>query len=316
MNAVSDERIDAVRRFNRMYTKIVGVLNESMLSTPYSLTEGRVLFELAHRASIEVPELRTTLDLDPGYLSRLLARFEADGLVVRERSTADARRQVIQLTPAGKDVFRMLDERANEQVRGLLSGLTEEDRVRLVGAMELIRTRLTEPGARDTVMLRPARPGDFGWVVQRHGALYHREYGWDRRFEALTARVVADFIENYDPDREAAWIAELRGEPVGSVFCVRKDETTAKLRLLLVEPGARGHGVGSRLVDECVAFARAAGYRAIELWTVDILVAARQIYQRAGFTLVHEQRGTTFSDELVGQTWRLELYLRGTRPIR
>lgn len=304
---VPAERIEAVRRFNRAYTKIVGVLDERMLSTPYSLTEARVLFELAHRASTEVPELRTSLDLDAGYLSRMLARFEADGLVVRERSTEDARRQVIQLTPAGKDVFRMLDERSSEHVRELLAGLPEEDQARLVSAMELIRTRLTEPSARDTVVVRPARPGDFGWVVQRHGALYHQEYGWDRKFEALTARVVADFIDNFDPDREAAWIAELRGEPVGSVFCVRKDETTAKLRLLLVEPGARGYGVGSRLVDECLSFARVGGYRAIELWTVDILMAARRIYQRAGFTLVAEERGTTFSDELFGQTWRLEL---------
>jgi DNA-binding MarR family transcriptional regulator/GNAT superfamily N-acetyltransferase len=309
----SNERIEAVRQFNRMYTKIIGVLDEGVLRTPYSLTEARVLVELAHQTSSEVSQLRKLLGLDAGYLSRLLAKFEADGLVARERSERDARRQLITLTPAGKDVFGMLDERSREQVRQLLGQLPEDGQSRLVNAMEMIQTQLGGGEPADRVVLRPARSGDFGWVVQRHGALYAQEYGWGPAFEALTARIVADYIDYHQPDREAAWIAQVHGEPVGSVFCVREDDTTAKLRLLLVEPAARGHGVGSALVAECISFAKAAGYRAIQLWTVDVLAAARRIYQRAGFTLVHQERGPSgFGDQLIGQTWRLELRSCGT----
>jgi DNA-binding MarR family transcriptional regulator/GNAT superfamily N-acetyltransferase len=300
-------RIDAVREFNRMYTKVIGVLDEGLLSSPYSLTEVRVLFELAHRGSTEVAVLRRALGLDAGYLSRLLAKFDSAGLITRDRSTRDGRQQVAELTAEGKEVFAGLDERSSEQVRGLLGGLTEDNQRRVVQAMDVIRVQLGERPRPETVVLRPPRPGDLGWVVHRHGALYAAEYGWSSEFEALTAQVIADFLRHNDPSREAAWIAEVRGEPAGSVLCVRKDEHTAKLRLLLVEPSARGHGVGARLVRECVAFARAAGYRALELWTVDVLVSARRIYQHEGFQLVEQTSEHLFGHDLTGQTWRLDL---------
>jgi DNA-binding MarR family transcriptional regulator/GNAT superfamily N-acetyltransferase len=306
-DGVPAARVNAVREFNRMYTRVIGVLDEHMLSTPYSLTEARVLYELAHRDSLAVATLRRTLGLDAGYLSRLLAKFETDGLVTRERSDADGRQQVARLTEPGRDVFQMLDGRSGEQVRQLLAGITDGNQRRLVAAMDVIRTQLGEAPRPETVVLRPARAGDYGWVVHRHGALYAKEYGWDHSFEASAARIIADHLDNHDPDREAAWIAELHGEPAGSIFCVRKDGTTAKLRLLLVEPSARGHGVGSRLVRECVEFARATGYRAMELWTVDVLVAARRIYQSEGFRLVAEEKAHLFGHDLTGQTWRLDL---------
>jgi DNA-binding MarR family transcriptional regulator/GNAT superfamily N-acetyltransferase len=318
--AIPAERIAAVRAFNRMYTKVIGLLDERMLSTPYSLTEVRVMFELAHRDAMPVTQLRRTLSLDPGYLSRLLARFESDGLVSRERSTDDARAQVVALTVAGKDVFTKLDDLSSGQVARLLAGLTDDNQRRLVRAMELIRSQLGDQPRPDTtaealfpaggeiaLVLRPPRVGDYGWIIHRHGALYAQEQGWDASFESLTARVVADYLDDHDPAREAGWIADLHGEPAGCVFCVRKDAHTAKLRLLLVEPSARGHGVGASLVKECVNFARGAGYRALELWTVDILVAARRIYQHQGFQLVAEEKGEHFGHRLVGQTWRLEL---------
>lgn len=304
---VPAERIAAVREFNRMYTKVVGVLDEHMLRSPYSLTEVRVLFELSQQESLAVATLRRTLDLDPGYLSRLLARFEADGLIERERSAEDGRQQVARLSPAGKDVFQKLDELSSEDVRNLLEGLTDDGQRRLVDAMGVIKDQLGGTPRPHTVVLRPPRAGDLGWVVHRHGALYGQEYGWDSGFEALTAKVVADYLENYDPKREAAWIAELNGEPAGCVFCVRKNDQTARLRLLLVEPAARGTGVGRRLVEECVRFARGAGYRTMELWTVNVLHAARTIYQLAGFELTSEEPQRLFGHDLVGQTWRLTL---------
>jgi DNA-binding MarR family transcriptional regulator/GNAT superfamily N-acetyltransferase len=304
---VPPERIDAVRRFNRLYTRVVGVLDEKMLDTPYSLTEIRVLFELSQRPAMAVTALRGTLGLDPGYLSRLLARFEADGLVSRERSAEDGRQQVAALTAAGKEVFRSLESKSSDQVRQLLAGFTEESQRRLVQAMDVIRTQLGERPRPDTVTLRPPRSGDYGWVIQRHGALYRQEYDFDTTFEGLTAGVIADYLASHDPAREAAWIAELHGEPVGSILCVRKDDRTAKLRLLLVEPSARGFGVGSTLVKECVRFARAAGYRDLELWTVDLLHAARRIYQHEGFRLVEEDKRRLWGRDVTGQTWRLPL---------
>jgi DNA-binding MarR family transcriptional regulator/GNAT superfamily N-acetyltransferase len=304
---VPAERIAAVREFNRMYTKVIGVLDERMLSTPYSLTEVRVLFELAQRDTAPVTVLRQTLGLDAGYLSRLLARFESDGLVARERSANDGRAQVVSLTTTGKDVFGKLDNLSSEHVGQLLGGLSEQNQRSLVQAMDTIRVRLGDRPRPDTVVLRPPRVGDFGWVIHRHGAVYAQEYGFDASFEALTARVVADYLEDHDPRREAGWIADLHGEPAGCVFCVRKDDHTAQLRLLLVEPSARGHGIGSRLVKECVHFARGAGYGAMELWTVDVLIAARRIYQHEGFQLVSDEQGQHFGLELSGQTWRLEL---------
>lgn len=301
-------RITAVRTFNRSYTKFLGALNEGLLHSPYSLTEARILFELAQRDSTEVAELRRELDLDAGYLSRVLARFEDNNLVRRERSATDGRRQVVRLTEHGRGTFRTLDARSTEQVRRLLSGLDETGQRSLVDAMDVIKQQVERASSNaGEVVLRPPGPGDYGWVVHRNGLWYAREYGWDHGYEGLVARIIADYLEDHDPRREAGWIAELRGEPVGSVFCVREDDVTAKLRLLLVEPSARGAGVGTRLVDECVSFARKVGYRAMQLWTVDKLAAARRIYQRAGFTLVAEERKALFGDEVVGQTWRLEL---------
>ena len=246
------------------------------------------------------------LDIDAGYLSRILARFEADGLVTRRRSDTDARRRVITLTSAGQHAFRGLDQRSAEQISALLDQLTEADQQRLTAAMATIG-EITRPRDRPAAfVLRAPRPGDLGWVVQRNGALYAQEYGWDASYEALVARIVADYAGRADP-REAGWIAEVDGAPVGCVFCMRKDDATAQLRLLLVEPGARGLGIGDRLVAECLAFARRAGYPEIVLWTNDILTAARRIYQRFGFELVDSEPHHSFGHDLVGQNWRLSL---------
>jgi DNA-binding MarR family transcriptional regulator/GNAT superfamily N-acetyltransferase len=301
------ERISAVRAFNRSYTKFLGVLNGHLLSTPYSLTEARVLFELGQRDETEVTELRRVIGLDAGYLSRLLGRFEESGLVRRERSSSDARRQMVRLTAKGRDTFRVLDTKSVAQIRTLLGDLSEDEQRRLVDAMDMIRRRLARADARPEVTLRPPVAGDYGWVIERNGALYAQEHGWDSAYEGLVARIVAGYLDAHDPEREAAWVAELHGERVGAIFCVRKDDEPAKLRLLHVEPGARGAGVGTVLVDECVRFARAAGYRAIELWTVSVLTPARRIYQRAGFELAEEAPADLFGHRLTGQTWRLEL---------
>ena len=300
------ERIDAVRAFNRFYTNLIGVVSEGLLETPYSLTEARVIFELAQRELSEVAVLRRSLDLDAGYLSRILSRFAADGLIRRERSVDDARRQVTGLTDRGRAVFRDLDARSGEQIGQILSGLPEEEQRRLVGAMEAIEGILGEDRRPAMYVLRPFGPGDFGWVVQRHGALYAAEYGWDITFEALVARIVADFAEAGE-ERGDAWIAEVDGEPAGCVFCVPKSERVAQLRLLLVEPSARGIGIGGRLVEECVRFARRCGYDELVLWTNDVLAEARRIYERAGFELVKEGPHHSFGHDLVEQTWRRKL---------
>lgn len=302
-----DGRVAAVRAFNRMYTEVIGVLGDGLLDTPYSLTEARVLFELAQRGSTDATQLRRVLDLDPGYLSRILARFEGDGLIIRQRAAQDARRQTIGLTDSGRAAFADLDERSAQQVRELLDRLTDEDQRHLVGAMATIRELLEGSPRPDAYVLRPLRPGDPGWVVHRHGIIYAEEYGWDERFEALVARIVADFIDSRDPERESAWIAEVDGQPVGCVFCVRNDDHTAQLRLLLVEPGARNLGIGSRLVEEVVRFARGSGYRELTLWTNDVLDAARRIYERAGFEVVRQEAHHSFGHDLVGQYWSREL---------
>jgi DNA-binding MarR family transcriptional regulator/GNAT superfamily N-acetyltransferase len=301
---VSPERVDAVRAFNRFYTNLVGVLGEGLLETPYSLTEARVIFELAQSDVTEVAALRRSLGLDAGYLSRILSRFESDGLVRRERSAADARRQVAGLTDRGRAVFRELDARSGDQINGMLGRLPEAQQRRLVGAMEAIGSILGERPSPEMYVLRAPGPGDYGWVVQRHGALYASEYGWDATFEVLVARLVADFAES---GRGEAWIAEVDGEPAGCVFCVPEDERTARLRLLLVEPWARGLGIGGRLVEECVRYARRSGHEELVLWTNDVLVAARRIYQRAGFERVEAEPHHSFGHDLVGETWRLKL---------
>ncbi len=306
-HAVADADVAAVREFNRFYTNVLGLLREGLLDTPYSLTEARIIFELARGDRTEAGELRRWLDIDAGYLSRILARFEADGIVSRSRSPRDARRQEIGLTDAGLAVFAKLDALSAGQIRGLLARLPVPARTRLTGAMAGIRETLDGAPRPGALVLRAPLPGDLGWVVQRNGALYAAEYGWDETYEALVARIVADYAARADGKREAAWIAEAGGRPVGCVFCMRASDETAQLRLLLVEPDARGMGVGARLVADCVAFARRSGYREIVLWTNDVLHAARRIYERAGFELAGSAPHHSFGHDLVGQDWRLPL---------
>jgi DNA-binding MarR family transcriptional regulator/GNAT superfamily N-acetyltransferase len=306
--AVDADRVAALRAFTRFYTALLGVLDEGLLHSPYSVTEARVIFELAQRELTHVADLRRDLGIDAGYMSRITARLEADGLVRRERSEADARRQVLRLTEQGRVVFDMLDAGAAEQATQLLAGMPDPVQRRVVAAMDTIRAAFADGATSpSTVVLRAPEPGDLGWVVARHGVLYAAEYGWDETFEGLVARIVGDFAADHDPRREAAWVAEIDGEPVGCVFCVAADEATAQLRLLLVEPTARGRGVGRRLVDECVRFARRTGYRSIVLWTNDVLVSARRIYEAAGFALADEDPHHSFGHDLVGQHWSLEL---------
>lgn len=294
--------VSAVRSFNRFYTNLIGVLREGLLDTPYSLTEARVIFELAQQASVEVADLRHRLDIDAGYVSRILTRLAADGLVTRERSPTDGRRQVIRLTRQGRRAFALLDSRSADRIAALLDPLPEAERLRLLGCMNTIREIFGERPAL-VVALRPPGTGDYGWVVNRHGEIYAAEYGWDETFEALVARIVGNYVEQRDPRRERAWIAELGEERVGCVFCVKKDEDVAQLRLLLVEPWARGRGIGLRLVDECIGFARRARYKQIVLWTNDVLEDARRIYERAGFALITEDKHHSFGHDLVGQHW-------------
>ena len=304
----SADRVATVRAFNRLYTGVIGVLDEGPADAEYSLSEARVIFELAQQDQTQVTDLRKRLDLDAGYASRLLARLEGRGLLTRERSDEDARHQIVRLTENCRKAFAVLDERSVGRIGTLLGRFGDDEQRRLLGAMDTITSLVGERAADPTLVLRPPRPGDFGWVVHRHGALYSREYGWDERFEALVARVVAEYVDRRGDPRQAGWIAELDGERVGSIFCMpAEDGVTAKLRMLLLETAARGRGVGKRLVTECVEFARAAGYPAMELWTVSLLEAARAIYRKAGFQLVSEETITGFGYELTGQTWRLEL---------
>ncbi|WP_394848411.1 helix-turn-helix domain-containing GNAT family N-acetyltransferase [Pendulispora brunnea] len=302
--------VTSVRAFNRFWTTRIGALGGSHLQSTYSLTEARVLFELAQRGSnqgMEVADLRRELELDAGYLSRILSRFKADRLVSLESSETDARKQVAYLTNKGRDIFLALDAKSAEWVSSMLSSLSAEDKRRLVVALHTARTLLEGAPQPPSYLLRPLRPGDLGWVIRRHGIVYGDEYGYDASFEALVARIMADYIENYDPELENAFIAEMDGEPVGSIFCVKKTATIAQLRCLIVDPKARGMGVGSRLVDECIRFARRAGYKKMVLWTHDSLVAARHIYERAGFTLQKQEKNHSFGQPVVDQTWSLTL---------
>ena len=301
-----EAQVAAMRRFNRFYTRRVGALGEGHLQSRYSLTEVRVMYEVAHQDGITASELGERLALDAGYLSRILGRFQERGLVSRTQSEKDARQAHLSLTDAGRDEFAGLNAEAEREIAEMLQPLAEDDRGALVGAMGRIE-RLLGGRADAPVTLREHRPGDMGWIVHRHGVLYWREYGWDERFEALVARVVADYVDHFQPGRERSWIAEREGEIVGSVFCTRLDDDVAKLRLLLVEPTARGTGLGSRLVDECIAFARQAGYRKLLLWTNRVLVAARRIYARAGFRRVAEEENNHWGLPLIAETWELEL---------
>lgn len=306
----SHQRVEAVRRFNRFYTRQIGLLEEGLLRSPFTLTEARVVYELAHHEETTATHLGEELGLDGGYLSRILRKFQERGLVEKRPSEADRRRHLLSLTDAGQASFAALNAASRGEIEAMLSGLGEGEQRRLVEAMRAIEGLLgAPPEHRVPYILRPHQSGDMGWVVHRHGVLYRQEYGWDERFEALVAEVVARFIKEFDPELERCWIAEKGGENVGSVFLVKHPERpgVAKLRLLLVEPGARGLGLGSRLVQECTRFARRAGYSAITLWTNSVLDAARRIYEREGYRLVREAEHRSFGAGLVGQDWELEL---------
>ena len=311
------QRTEAVRRFNRFYTRRIGVLHEGLLGSPFSLVEARIIYEMAQHGQTTATRLCRELGLDGGYLSRILRRFEKAGLIDKRRSETDGRQSLLRLTDTGQDAFAGLNSRSRHEIGTLLGELCHEDQYRLVSAMHTIETLLDAgPEQRTPYLLRPHQPGDMGWVVQRHAVLYAEEYGWDESFEALVARIVAEILDRFDPKAERCWIAEKDGEIVGSVFLVKKSKRVAKLRLLLVEPKARGLGIGTRLVDECLRFARRAGYRKITLWTNALLSAARPIYQRAGFRLVDEAPHHSFGHDLIGQTWELDLPRAKRRPKR
>lgn len=307
-----EARVDGVRSFNRFWTRRIGVLREGLLHTPYTLTEARILLEVSYRGGPTATDLSRELGLDPGYLSRLLGRLEERGLVRRALSKADGRRRMLSLTPEGEEAFALLDSRSREEVTEMLGGLPEGEQGRLLEAMRTIEGILDGDGVRtfkysEPFYLRVPEAGDMGWVVQRHGVLYAREYGWDESFEALVARIVADFVDGYDSDRERCWIAEMGGKNVGCVFVVGESEAVAKLRLLLVEPEARGLGLGTRLIEECIRFARSRGYEKLALWTNSVLGAARHVYEEKGFELVEEEAHHSFGKDLVGQNWELIL---------
>jgi DNA-binding MarR family transcriptional regulator/GNAT superfamily N-acetyltransferase len=300
------ETVADVRAFNRWWSRAIGLLGAGINETRWSLTEARVLFELSRGPETEVAALRAELGLDPGYLSRILARFRAQRLITMAAGR-DARTRQVRLTPRGRVVFAGLDANTARAVAALLADLDGAARRRLVGAMTTIRQLLASPARPAAWQLRPPAPGELGWVVERHGAYYAAAHGWDHRFESLVARIAADFLSDPDPRRQRAWIAELEGGPVGSILCARRNDSTAQLRLLLTEPRARGLGIGARLIDECVRFARGAGYRTIILSTCSVLHAARRLYQRAGFSLTDERPQPHFGTGLIEQIWSLPL---------
>ena len=304
-----ESRIAAVRRFTRFYTRHIGLLQESLLHTGFSLAEARVLYELANREQATASELAAALDIDHGYLSRILRRFADDGLATRKRAARDGRQSFITITVKGRKAFAPLNKGSQDQVAELLGKLGSSEQDRLTGAMATVEQLLQpQPQSRPPlIVLRPHRPGDMGWVVSAHAALYAQEYGWDITFEALVARVAAEFIENFDEKKEHCWIAEMDGERVGSAFVVKKTDAIAKLRLLIIDPKARGLGLGKRLVDECLTFARGAGYTSMTLWTQSNLYAARGIYTRAGFKLTAEEKNHSFGVDLVSETWDIDL---------
>jgi len=300
--------VSAVRAFNRFYTQRIGVLQRGVLQSPYSLTEVRVLYELANGPDLTATEIQRLLGVDPGYLSRILRNFERSGMLLRQRSQKDGRQSLIRLTAQGRKVFAALNARQSRDVQRMLQSVAAPARKKLIGSMQAIQKVLNgKPAESGKVSLRTHRPGDMGWVMFRHGILYNSEYGWDERFEALVGEIVVNFIKDFDAGRERCWIAELDGERVGSVFLVKDTANVAKLRLLLVEPVARGHGVGKLLVSECIDFARKAGYDKLTLWTNSVLDAARHIYEATGFKLVKEEKHSRFGDKLTGQYWEIAL---------
>ena len=304
-----EERVAAVRKFNRDFVKRIGLLQEGLLDSPYSLTEARILFEIGGKADSTASDLSAVLGLDAGHLSRILSRLEKGGLLKKVRSEDDGRQRFLHLTKKGRAALDGINDRANSEVERMLGALSEEEQKLLLQAMGKIENTLLKSGeSQRTYILRQHEPGDMGWIVHRHGLLYAREYGWNEEFEALVAKICADFISNHNPKRERCWIAEMDGEIIGSVFLGQGDDReVAKLRVLLVEPKARGTGLGTRLVEECVKFARRSGYRKVTLWTYSVLAAARRIYEKNGFRLVAEEKRRDFGHKLTGQTWELNL---------
>jgi DNA-binding MarR family transcriptional regulator/GNAT superfamily N-acetyltransferase len=300
-------QVSAIRAFNRFYTRKIGVL-DGVASSPFSLAEARVLYELAHRQQPTATDIRKELGLDAGYMSRILRDFERRKLVKREQSKADERQRFLSLTTKGRKVFLPLDERSNRDIAAMLGELSPSERNQLVDAAQMVRRLLGDRAeAKTPYLLRQHQPGDMGWIVHRQGILYAEEYGWDGTYEALAAEIVARFIKNYDPKFERAWVAEKDGERVGAVLVAKESEEIAKLRLLHVERQARGLGIGKRLVEECIRFARQTGYQKMTLWTQSILHAARNIYQKAGFKVVHEEKHHSFGKDLTAETWELNL---------
>lgn len=309
----ADDRVDAVRRFNRFYTRRIGALGEGHLDTPFSLTEARVVYELAQRETATATELGQELALDAGYLSRILRGFQERGLIDRRPSESDARQTLLSLSDAGRAAFAQLDAAARRDVAAMLDalpGLEQNRLVRAIGTVERVLGAAPEPA--EPYILRPPRAGDLGWVVQAHGELYDREFGWDVRFEGLVADVIGGYVRNHDPTRERCWIAERHGQNVGSVFVMRGTDEDARLRLLIVDPAARGLGIGGRLVDECIRFSREAGYRTLSLWTNSVLLSARRIYEAKGFRLVKTEVHNSFGPDLTAETWELDLGPHGS----
>lgn len=301
--------IAAFRRFNRFYTQKIGTLREGLLDSKYSLTEARILYELATRGKTSAADIARDLSLDAGYLSRILRKFKTSGLIQKKLSAEDARQSTLSLTRRGQEAFAELNERSNLQAKAVLDRVPPAKLPEILNAMRSLEESLGGSEGRAPYILRSSRPGDTGWVIHRHGELYAQEYGWDESFEVLVARVLVDFAEKYDSRRDRCWIAERDGIPLGCIFLVHhpEEQDTAKLRLLLVEPTARGLGLGKALVGECLRFARVAGYRKITLWTQSILTAAHRIYEQAGFTLVSEEPHRSFGKDLIAQTWELIL---------
>jgi DNA-binding MarR family transcriptional regulator/N-acetylglutamate synthase-like GNAT family acetyltransferase len=304
----SEPDVAAVRAFNRFYTRKLGVLDQQLLESPFSLSEARVLYELAHRENLSAKEIGAELGLDAGYLSRIVQSFDEAGLISREPLPTDRRQYRLALTAKGRQAYAKLERSTNDHIAAMLEGLPPGGKARLIDSMADIRRLLDDGGALPrTAALREPRPGDMGWVVQSHGALYAREYGFDSSFEGLVAEITAKFLASFDASRERCWIAEIDGAQVGSIFLVRHSDDVAKLRLLLIDPAGRGQRLGHRLVGECIAFAKACGYRRITLWTQSILLAARGIYEKAGFRLVASEPHRSFGQDLIGETWELEL---------
>jgi DNA-binding MarR family transcriptional regulator/GNAT superfamily N-acetyltransferase len=308
MSQVPEQRIATVRAFNRFYTNKIGLLRAGHLDSDLSLTEVRVLYELAHRPGVLASDLVQELRLDAGYLSRILARFQKKGWLSRKRAQDDGRKALLELTARGRKAFAPLDARAHDEIGELLAPLPPERQATLQGCLERVQALLGDaPVSSSPTILREHRAGDIGWIIQKHGEVYAREYGWDAQFEALVAEICVQFLRKFDPSGERCWIAERDGAPVGSIMLVRHSRTVAKLRLLLVDPGQRGRGVGEKLVDECLRFARAVGYRKVTLWTQSILTGARRIYEAKGFKLVKTEPHEGFGASLVGETWDLAL---------